>query len=418
MVLNVFLAFNYHSHAPRFSYHGALWADRAGYFIYLPATFQYGFQASDFPIGLDTLTGNGFALDDPLNVVRTKYTSGVAILQAPIYILAHTVSSLGGHSEEAFGDVDHLVVTIAGPLFASLGLLFLFGSMRDRFSQGTSLLLLFVTYAGSNLFFYTVGDPGMSHVYSFFLFAAYLALQRHINKTKGGSICTSILLGSVIGLILLIRPTNLVFLLAAPFYAAGSWMDVRQRIDILLKPSRILIVVTCAVLVWLPQLMYWKHAYGSMLIWPYSGEGFSGWASPKLLLFWLSTNNGLFPYSPIYFFALVGAVLLWRMGQRPFAASVLLAFLATSYLGASWWVWHFGCSFGSRTLAEYMALFPFAIGALYEKIRIRWGHALSAGILLLLVVLELKLIYSYGNCWFEGDWNWTAFSHLLFGPTK
>jgi hypothetical protein len=169
--LNIFLALNRHSRSNPYSYHGELWADRAGYFMYLPAATSFGFDARRFPAGLDTLTGGGFTLDTLTGRVLTKYTSGVALLQAPFYLAGHGAAHVLGIPAGHFGPVDRVIVDVAAPVLLSLGLWCLFLVLRVRHGDGLSAWTLLGIYAGSNLFYYTIGDPGMSHVYSFFLFA-------------------------------------------------------------------------------------------------------------------------------------------------------------------------------------------------------------------------------------------------------
>lgn len=413
--LNIFLTLNKHSHGGRNTYHDELWADRAGYFIYLPATFQLGFNGTEYPEQLDSLTGHGFHLVG--SKVRTKYTCGVAIALAPIYLSFHLFNGFVKASSEPFGDLDHLVVDVAAPIALSLGMFFLFTILSSACGVAFSLRSLLGLYATTGLFYYTVGDPGMSHVYSFMLFSMLLLL---LHRTSGTLPSTWRLLaiGFTVGWILLIRPTNLVFICAAPLVLPLEGNSLRTQWGHLFKSRSLLPVLSAAMLVWVPQLIYWKEAFGEWFVWSYAGEGFSNWKTPYLSLFWFSTNNGAFSYAPILLPFVSGMVLLWRNGQRVAAWASLSAFLLTSYLGASWWVWHFGCGFGSRTLVEYSAMFciPFVTWLKWGEGRL--GIAFTWALVGVFALYELKLVYSFGDCWFAGDWNWRAFLEMLFGPTK
>lgn len=420
--LNIFLAFNHHSHGARHSYHGALWADRAGYFSYLPATFEYGFHATKFPAGLDTLTGNGFVLDTASNTIRTKYTSGVAMLQAPFYLAARGLGVLLGMEHHAFGSLDHAVVLIVGPIYASLGLLLLFlflGSFPEwSTSSRTRAFLLFALFAGSNLFYYAVFDPGMSHVYSFFLFAALLLLWRRVFFRRDDRFPSPVMTGLVIGLITLIRPTNLIFV-ASSWFIVGLLSDRPFSIRPMLNDRRgSLLIILAALVVWIPQMIYWKFAFGSYLVWSYPGEGFTEWAHPHVAQFLFSTNNGLLPYVPLFMVLLAGTIAQWAQGSKQVAALTWITFGIVALLGSSWWVWHFGCGYGSRTLVEYLALFSPALFTFHQWMARRGSGIPSVVLLSLLILLQLKMVYSYGSCWFQGDWNWAAYTELIFGPTK
>jgi hypothetical protein len=386
--LNVFLSFNYHSHAPRHSYHGSLWADRAGYYVYLPATFQYGFTASSFPDGSDTLTGRGFELDSAMNKVRTKYTAGVALVQAPIYLLIHGVGALAGIEEEAFEDLDHTVVSIAGPMMASLGLLFLYSMFAPVAGPRPTLFLLLALYAGSNLFYYAVCDPGMSHIYSFFLFSGLLYLIDRFLPRRHFPYGTTFVAGVVIGLIVLIRPTNLIFIIAVFLMNTTRLNDLRRGMRSLDLLRHLAIMAFAASIVWLPQMLYWKVAFGSWLTWPYTGEGFSNWSAPEFNKFLFSTNNGLIPYAPMILVILFGMIIQWRYGERLKSSASLFALVAVIMIGASWWVWHFGCGFGSRTVVEYMALFASSLFAFHSWMTKHARKVQSAVLLSAFIVLQ------------------------------
>jgi len=409
--LNIFLSFNFHSHGSRHSYHGALWADRAGYFIYLPAAFHYGFSTDEYPNGIDTLTGGGFSLDAKSKKVRTKYTLGVALLQSPFYMLFRGATELLGAKYEPFEDVDHAVVLVAGPVYSCLGLVLLYLIFRRTARDSTTLFLLVILYAGSNLFYYTIGDPGMSHVYSFFLFASLL-FQLNVLDPFRSRRHHFALVGATLGLIVLIRPTNLIFV------AAAILLSNPLHLWRMLSWRSVLFTISAGCIIWLPQLLYWKFAFGSFLTWPYTGEGFTELTSPHFAKFLFSTNNGVIPYTPLFLLFIVGGYILWTKGNQWIAGVYLTTFLSIVFLGASWWVWHFGCGYGSRTLVEFIALFAPALFTFHGWMEKQGAKIFSVIILSLIVVMQLKMTYSYGSCWFHGDWNWQAYTDLVFGPTK
>ena len=57
------LSLNRHSQAKLNTYHAELWADKAGYNVYLPALFIYNFDSKQLPPKLEANTGNGFIVD-------------------------------------------------------------------------------------------------------------------------------------------------------------------------------------------------------------------------------------------------------------------------------------------------------------------------------------------------------------------
>src|SRR5680860_135802 len=81
----LFLTFNRHSKSKDLDYHSEIWADKAGYYVYLPAAIKYKFNPVNFPDSIDVKTGNGFMLDYEHKKIRTKYTCGVALMQLPFF---------------------------------------------------------------------------------------------------------------------------------------------------------------------------------------------------------------------------------------------------------------------------------------------------------------------------------------------
>ena len=76
---------NRHHKSGTFNWMTPLWADQAGYYVYLPGLFIYHFDAKSFPEKIEEKTGLGFSLDLEKNKVISRYTCGTAILQAPFF---------------------------------------------------------------------------------------------------------------------------------------------------------------------------------------------------------------------------------------------------------------------------------------------------------------------------------------------
>jgi len=60
------------------SFRTEIWADRAGYYVYLPTTFIYNFSTEKFSENIESKTGEGFVVNKEKNRIETKYTYGVA----------------------------------------------------------------------------------------------------------------------------------------------------------------------------------------------------------------------------------------------------------------------------------------------------------------------------------------------------
>lgn len=408
----IFLSLNWHSHSPKFTYHGEIWADRAGYHVYLPAAFDYGFDPEAFPAGIAQRTGNGFELDSIPGRVTTKYPCGEALLRIPFYLIGKLLRDADDPLGAGFTLIDHAMVDVAASFYGTLGLFLLFLVLKRREGGRAAALAAFCILMGTNLFYYLVGDPGMSHVYSFFLFAAFI----HVLDKASRSALTRpkvVLLGVIAGLILVTRPTNILFLPLAMAITAPPSIGVAAWVRNVMKPRYILPMAVGVLLLCLPQMAYWQYAFGTPVKWSYGHEGFTRLADPPLLHFWFSPYNGLFPYSPLIAIILLLGTLQWRKMAVPVTVSWITLF-AVSYLSASWHAWTFGCGFGARNLVEYTVVFAFPLAVLFGKRNPRRmvAYALAAAC----CMYTFKLTYSYPTCWFGDVWDWPRFANLLFGP--
>ncbi|MBZ0206785.1 MAG: hypothetical protein K8H89_10710 [Flavobacteriales bacterium] len=410
--LCIFLSLNWHSHFAKFNYHSEIWADRAGYHVYLPAAFDYHFDAKAFPIGIDERTGNGFHLDSIPGKVITKYPCGVAILRVPFYLIGKLIRSEEDPNGPGFTLVDHAMVGVAASFYGVLGLLLLFLVLKERTTNNIALASVLAILTGTNLLFYLIGNPGMSHVYSFFLFAAFIFAYERLVRI-GWSIRRSLILGVLAGLIVVTRPTNILFLPIAFAVSASSSADVLARYKKLFEARFLIPFLVAAFIMCVPQMAYWQYAFGTPLKWSYGQEGFDHFLAPRLIPFWFAPENGLFLYSPLVLVILVMG-LFYRKSMRVSNAASWLAFILVSYLSASWFTWAFGCGFGSRNFAEYGALFAFPLASLLNASM--KSRKVIAAVVLICCIYTLKLTFSCAVCWFGSEWDWEMFLRFVYGP--
>jgi len=247
----------------------------------------------------------------------------------------------------------------------------------------------------------------MSHVYSFFLFSVFLFLLQKtacLQKTNAGFL---LLAGIVAGLILLIRPTGLLFVVAAFLLGIQHVQDFKTRIKSLFQLKIMLWFIAGVVLIYLPQWLYLQYTFGTPFHYTYQNEGFF-WTNPQLLKTWFSTNNGLFLYTP-FFLIILTACIYATFKHKADGLLLLLLFVIISYVFSSWWMWYFGCAFGARSYVEYLAIFSIPLTFLFLKIHSS-GTAAIIGFYLLVIVcilMNLLMTYSWDGCYYgSGDWDW------------
>lgn len=405
----LFLALNKHSKDDYRSYRSVLWADASGYHIYNPLWFIYGNDFRDMPDSINYKTGTGFSFNEESGRVITKYTSGVAILQAPFFLTAHLLSGPLGFPSDGFSPIYHRAIMVAGAFYGLLGLFFSFLFLKKYFFEKISLLTVAVFFLCTNLFYYTLDASGFLHVYSFFLISGITLLTSRIYEKPNFN--NFLLLALAFALAVLIRPTNIILIFFILFF--GNEFSIQDRILFFRKHIRqILFAGTLSTVVFLPQSVYWWQSFRSPIVYSYGEEGFAFLLSPKLIQVWFSTNNGLFTWAPVLFISVAGMVLSVR-NKNNTGVLVTLLFFISSYLFSSWWNYWFGCAMGARSFVEYypLLMYPFALAV--SKIQSKTGTGLLYLFFAACLFINMNIIYYYDGCFYGGEWDWGAYLNLL-----
>jgi hypothetical protein len=331
-------------------------------------------------------------------------------MQAPFFIVTHLLAESLGYTADGFSLPYNKMLDFAGVFYADLAFIFLFLFLIRYVPTNIVIIALLTIFIGTNVFYYSIFETGMSHVYSFFLFSVFLYLSGLMFK-PGQSFALNLLFGLVVGLITMVRPVNVIFL---PMFFMFNQPELKN-IKSLLKP--VMVIALVAGLLVVPQLLYWKYLSGHILMYSYGNEGFN-FLSPKMLSLWFSTNNGLFLYSPLVVFVLCGLISMRKMYPK-WSLFLVIYFIFISYVFSSWWCWSYGGSYGSRPFVEYYALFslPFCFCIQYI-LKNRWRKYILGSLFIFCIAWNLKLIFSFDGYWYGGDWDWVGFGRFIISPMK
>ena len=408
--LSLALTWFFHRDVTRFNDRNELWSDRAGYYIYLPATYYYHFDTHIMPADLDVQTGGGFGIDTLNNKIDTKYTCGVALLASPFFLVSALVSSIAGYdSEHGFSMLFMRMMSLAAVVYLIMGLWLLKQFLDHYFRPAISLFVITLIFLGTNFFYYSLIDGMMSHVYSFFLFSLFLfSLKKYLLPE---SLSWFVLLSITLSLAILIRPTNILLGLLIFTWDAANPAEWLRRLKLFLKPAHLLIFFGILFIVLLPQLIYWKYLSGNWLHFSYRDEGFTNWRNPRVFEVLLSPVNGLLTWTPLVFFFLAGIVLmLFRKIQNGWLIAAI--FVMVTLICASWKMWYFGCSYGQRSYIEYFAIlavpFGYVATALISAQKL-WLSTILFFFLFLFAYFNLRMtcsLYRFERCYYGSSWDW------------
>lgn len=349
--------------APSITFHTICY-DSLGYYIYLPSFFIYHDSihsafVSDMIWKYDNTHTFYQALRLPNGNFVFGYTMGVAILQLPFFFIAHFIALLFRLTSDGFSPIYQIAIAWSGIFYGLVGLRYLSFFLNVFFERKIVYLTLFLLILGTNFGYYFLVENGMGHVYSFCLVASNLVWFSAFLKEKKTRY--AVCLGLSLGLLLLIRPTNL--LVCLPFFFLGlefRYSALKERLYYFFQTP--FLMLQMGVLVSIPfllQMCYWKYSTGHFLFNPYSfaGLGFD-FLHPHILFGLFSLHRGAFFYSPVLLISLVGVVFYTR--SLSISRIILgLFFLINLWVVFSWRVIDYGASYGARALIDSYPLLMF-----------------------------------------------------------
>jgi hypothetical protein len=314
---------------------------------------------------------------------------GMAVVYAPFTAFAHYVLvPLMDYPADGYSPPYKIGLLISALCFFLFGLWQLRKLLLKYFSENIAALTLIVIAFGTNITWYVSSEATMSHVYSFALVIFfYRMLERWFEKP---GVWLTLLNGLIFGLIVLIRPTNI--MLVVLFFVGGNFIE---RITFLLKNYwKLMLMVLAFLLVWMPQLFFWKWVSGGWFLYTYGDEGFF-WNNPQIISSLFSYRKGWLVYTPLMMLLFAGLPYLWIKYRGLFWQVITVLVLAT-YINSSWWCWWFGGSFGNRAYIDAYGIYAFAIAAGFQAVAGYKKRLLSyAGVIVIAAFVCLNLFQTW-----------------------
>lgn len=349
-----FFVANYSSHKVMF------YGDALGYYSYLPSAFIYNNLVSYAPLPRDkgiseyvlSYTKPRREETDTSKIIINQYTYGVALMEAPFFYLAHLFELARGGSANGYSDAYDRMIKVSTLFYCLLGLVMVYRILRRYFNETQSVMGIIAVLLGTNLFWFSIFQAGMSHIPLFFLYALLMWLTIRVYERPSMALFASV--GLTAGMITIIRPTDIICLLIPLLYEVYSGATLKKKLVFLRENLKGISVAALAfVLPIIPQLVYWKVLTGNWLYYSYREQSFD-WANPKILdgLFYYS--NGWLPYSPVMIFALIGLLFYKRFKSWVWCVWLLLPIYI--YIIYSWYCYRYINGLGSRPMIHLYPL--------------------------------------------------------------
>jgi hypothetical protein len=392
------------------NYGKAIEYDGMGYYTYLPHIFIY----HSFDIQPDEKYWS-FQAKQGAHKVFDKYNYGVSLLILPFFLISHGIAYIIHSPQNGYSEIYDFGVMLAAVFYFTFGIFFLIKTLSKMYSPLIVIISIIAIYAGTNLYYYTIGEPSYSHIYSFSLFCFFLYLVAGFIKNPSWR--KTIFISIVYGLIFLLRPTNAIIILYLLLYDIYDKKDLSARYGwVCGNLSKLSLLPFACIVFYIPQMLYWHSIAGKWIFNAYTGESFIYWKSPMIYPVLFGLRNGMIIYAPIMIFSFAGLIIaLFRKKISAFA--ILMIMLTSTYIIAGWWCYWFGLTFGHRAYVEYFAFMVIPTAYIISIILNQRFWLKSTGLILfaLCIVYTMKLTYAYEPwAWDKTNWTWYLLMKVIF----
>ncbi len=368
------------------------------YYSYLPASIIFHDLTFKFSINYQGHHEFKFWGKNTANgAMVLKMTMGMAYLYLPFFYAAHWYAYLNGYDTGGFSAPYQYALLISALFYFILGLFFLRKILERYFKPIVVAVVLLLIVFGTNLFYFSSFYGPMTHVYSFALFNVmiYYTIKWYEKQT----ISRTLIIGIVYGLLIIMRPPNAIFFLFFIFFGINSLKDVRPRIELLFRKYLLMfLMVFCVLILWIPQIIYWKMITGQWFYYSYGDEHFF-FLKPQLINGLFSFRKGLLIYTPMVAVAFIGMLLSYKT-LRSFFLPSLLVFIISLWIIFSWWCWWYGGSFGQRSAIDMFGLMAIGLAVVINYLFKQkvWIKMPALALILLLMFLNIfnSVQYHYG----------------------
>jgi hypothetical protein len=388
--------------------------DAHGYYAYLPAIFIYQDLSFSF---IDEVYEKHYTGKENKSFIVSqddyrvnKTFPGIALLYLPFFLLAHIFSFLFGMEADGYSILYQYAFVVAQFTYLFFGLsavrkLLLAFSFKESHVDWSLVLVVL----GTNLFFYSVMDHSVTHVYSFGLInLALWSLYLFKRDRKFMYGFAFLLLVSLLGII---RPTNIVVILLFFFFFPDFKLFISLVQTLFQRNNWWKTLIGIGLIFFIPLLL-WKIQTNHWLVYSYGEEGFD-FRHPHMFEFLFSYVKGWWLYTPIAAVIILGAsVVLFRQDRTRFWFLWLLLSVVI-YVSSSWWCWYYGAGMSQRVMIDFYAILVFLLTLLFKHLE---DKNVMRYVLVILCILALAInitqayqikrgVFTFGSATKEQYWD-------------
>lgn len=332
-----------------------------------------------------------FIVETPTGNINV-HPVGVAVLQLPFFGLGYLVAMISGQNTDGFSLPFQLAICLAALCYLMLGLVFVHKTLvKAGFKTPVILASILCLFFGTTLLNYAVTEPSMSHVYSFALISAFVYYAQKLSSSF--SVKGIYTLALIVGLIILVRPVNVLVVLVLPFFY-NSWEAFKSMLKAYFKhTASVIISVLIVAAVFSIQSIIWYIQTGQFFQSSYKGNGFY-FLHPQFFAMLFGFNSGILVYTPLFFIVAAGLMIMYRHNAFK-ALSISLFLLVSLYVFSSYWGWTYFDGIGTRPFVDFYILAAIALCYVFTALNTSSKKWMVGSIAMLCVLFNLIVCYQY-----------------------
>jgi Dolichyl-phosphate-mannose-protein mannosyltransferase len=339
----------------------------------------------------------------PTGHLINHFSIGPALLWLPFLFVTHgavtVCDALGAHiPANGFSRPYVATMALTTALYGFLGLWISFQIARRYVAERWAFLATVAIWAATSLPVYMYFNPSWSHAQSAFVLALFLWYWDKTRECR--SLRQWVILGLMAGLAMDVYYVNAIVLLFPGLESVDQYrlsLASRHKRDISLLFFGDALFIGAASIAFSPTLIAKKIIYGSYLNFGYA-ERWS-WNSPAFFRVAVSSDHGLFSWTPILVLSVIGFFFLVKR-DRVLGLYSLASFVVFWYVIGCYQNWDGLSSFGNRFFVSLTPIFILGLAALFDRLARIWNSrrtfAVASASTALLILWNLGMMYQWG----------------------
>lgn len=323
----------------------------------------------------------------PKGLIPNKYPIGMAIVETPGFLLGHLVAKITPFADDGIS-LPYQIAVVLSLVILIISSFYLFYLALLNCGINTEIAVFFSATAlvTTNIIHYIAKEPTMSHATGVALANIIIFLVTFATDTKHKHIFYYLGCGLLIGLLILVRNTNIVML---PLFLYLFW-EKRPKLNEIAS-----LIGGMLMMLFLQQLSLFL-IWGKPIFNSYQNQGFRGNLTGLWSNLW-GQGNGVFIYHPWYLVLVIINLcgLIWFNQNRLLHLMILISFSGLWLING---LWGFaGDSFGHRAFIEVITILSLGAAFGVASFPRNFYQSLRQPALILAMILTLSNIYLWGG---------------------